>query len=101
MSHGTGIPLPTTPLNYDSTGALHVVATKVDLIHIYYECSFCYNSYKKDGTPTLRAKHRIHFHGSGGDLSNREEGRGSHCPAHKDHVIIHITDETEKVNKKP
>ena len=34
MSHGTVIPHPITPLNYDSTDTLHVLETDLDPTHL-------------------------------------------------------------------
>eukprot|EP01052_Picozoa_sp_SAG31_P063600 SAG31_NODE_22521_length_524_cov_0.376471_2_plen_89_part_00 len=67
---------------------MEVIAKTVDLIHIKYDCPYC---------------HRQHKNGSSGDLSNRVEYRGltGHCnkKGHPSDIIIHITDETEKIKK--
>lgn len=63
---------------------LHVEANKIDNIHIYYKCPFC---------------RKIHNHGSGGDLSNREEIRISHCNIHRGSVFINVTDFTLRKKK--
>ena len=67
---------------------MEVIAKTVDLIHIKYDCPYCL---------------RQHKNGSSGDLSNRVEYRGltGHCnkKGHPSDIIIHITDETEKIKK--
>lgn len=58
---------------------LHVVATKVDRMHIEYRCPIC---------------HSVHRNGSMGSTRNRVESRGSHCTVAKHDVEIHVTDAT-------
>ena len=60
---------------------LHVIATKVDRVHIEYHCPIC---------------HSVHRHGSMGSTRNRVESRSSHCTKseHPRDVNIHITDAT-------
>ena len=77
-------------------GVLHVNALSIDKLMFRYECPLCYTKYKKSGYPRKNARHTIHRHGSNGDITNRNEHRGSHCPA-KMPVCIHITDETQRV----
>ena len=75
---------------------IDIIAQSIDKIHIKFECPFCYNKYKKDGTPYKRAKRLIHKHGSGGNLKNRVEHRGAHCDYERNNKSfnIHITDKT-------
>jgi len=56
-----------------------VVASKIDNIHLYFECPYCRTSYNKNGTPRHNSKPVIHYHGSDNDLSNRIEFRSPHC----------------------
>ena len=56
-----------------------VNAYKIDNIHIYYECSYCWTKYKANGEPTKKAKRGIHIHGSGNRFENRIELRIPHC----------------------
>jgi hypothetical protein len=58
----------------------HAIA--IDSTHFFYLCP-----HDKKICPSL-----VHFHGSSGNTeSNRVESRGSHCPAEKNGVDIHIT----------
>lgn len=80
--------------------SIHVRASKVDYVHIYYVCPFCWSAHKKNGQPYARARRREHFHGSDGDLRPRREHRADHCvvkryPPHlTGGVFIHITAKT-------
>ena len=57
-----------------------VEATKIDEIHFFYECPLCFKQ---------------HFHGSCGELHNRIESRGAHCPLGGNfNVDIIINDKT-------
>ena len=81
---------------------IHVVADFINDFHIGYTCPCCMSKYKKDLTPTLRAKPVIQLHGSNNDLSNRVEHRGHHSNKYWDNddyraVYIHITDETKRI----
>jgi len=62
-------------------------ANWINQTHFCYTCKYCFTRYRKDGTPSLRAKNVIHFHGSCGDLSNRIEQRISPCGRCVDIVI--------------
>jgi hypothetical protein len=77
-----------------------VKAHKMDNIHIYYECPYCWSKYKKNGEPTKTAKRITHQHGSDNDYSNRTENRISHCyePNKSYAVNIIIDDTTKKVD---
>lgn len=58
----------------------HAIA--IDSTHFFYLCP-----HDKKICPNL-----VHFHGSSGDyITNREEHRGSHCPAEKNGVMVSIT----------
>ena len=76
---------------------MDIIAKTIDLETFAYECPDCWTSYKKNGEPTLRAKKKIHRHGSSGILSNRIENRVTHCLKHNKTVDIHITDETRRI----
>jgi hypothetical protein len=47
--------------------------------NIKFECPYCYTSYKLNGQPRKKAKHKIHTHGSNGDIKPRTETRIPHC----------------------
>lgn len=76
-----------------------VIAHKIDKIHIYYECPYCWSKYKKNGQPSSKAKRIIHSHGSCNDFSNRIENRISHCfePNKTHNVNIVIDDSTKRI----
>jgi hypothetical protein len=70
---------------------LNVVATKVDDIHIQFECPRC----------VYRNRPVIHYHGSCGEFHNRVENRVAHCDQSRikhypdvNGFNIHITDAT-------
>ncbi len=75
-----------------------VEAKTIDKHHITYECPYCYTKYKKNGQPYKKAKHRVHTHGSCGELHNRIEARihhsGTDDPRNGQEVGISITDNT-------
>jgi hypothetical protein len=78
----------------DNALILHVEAKTISKDMIRYECPCC----------VYRKKTVIHLHGSCGDLSNRVEGRVSHCnEMHMKRgeryisVRIHITDNTVRI----
>jgi len=56
-------------------------------VHMYYKCPFCfdvngrtkYNPLKRNGEIYKSLKPHLHCHGSGFDVSNRTEGRITHC----------------------
>jgi hypothetical protein len=78
-----------------------VKASKIDNIHIYYECPYCWSKYKKNGEPYKTAKRITHQHGSCNDFSNRTESRISHCyEPNKSHTVKIIIDDSTKKNKK-
>jgi hypothetical protein len=56
-----------------------VTACRIDRDGIFFVCPFCWTSYKKDGTPTARAKPVMHQHGSAGSVERRVEHRVAHC----------------------
>ncbi len=76
----------------DEEGFLNVEATKIDDIHMYFECPRC----------VYRKKPVVHLHGSDGQYDNRVEHRCGHCVTsqiknYKDKCKgfnIHITDNT-------
>lgn len=77
----------------DADGILNVEATKIDEVHMYFQCPRC----------VYRKKAVTHFHGSGGQYHNRVEHRCGHCcPQQVKHheenrsgFNIHITDNTD------
>jgi hypothetical protein len=77
----------------DEEGVLNVEATKIDDIHMYFECPRC----------VYRKRPVIHFHGSSGQYHNRVEHRVGHCnPEQVKHYednqkgfYIHITENTD------
>ena len=84
-----------------------VEATTINEISIQYKCPFCWRLQngrildspfnKKNKRLYASAKHNFHYHGSGGDLSNRKEHRLSHCLVNsKKGVFIEITDNTKR-----
>ncbi len=89
---------------------LTVEALEIDPIHIKYECPHCFNlgnkiiftKFKKNGKRYLTLKPNYHFHGSGGDLTNRIEDRITHCLIENpdyDLVNIVINDNTRRKTK--
>ena len=80
-----------------------VKAKKIDNVHIYYECPFCWtirngkikdsNFNRKTKKLYMSAKPTIHRHGSGGDKHNRYETRVSHCSVNNNKEIKIIIDE--------
>lgn len=56
-----------------NSGEVHIVARSIDAMNISFTCPFCYDHYKKNGAPTVRAGRQIHQHGSGGSFGNRIE----------------------------
>ncbi len=63
--------------------AVCVRCSKVDKVHVHFQCPFCWTKYKKNGQPTARARRRVHFHGSGGSCEQGCHGsREPHCYRH-------------------
>jgi wyosine [tRNA(Phe)-imidazoG37] synthetase (radical SAM superfamily) len=86
---------------------IKVQAKTVGKIHFTYECPYCWrlrngrisdsNFCKKTKRIYSSAKPNIHYHGSGGDFSNRTEHRISHCTINdKKSIYIEINDDTER-----
>ena len=84
--------------NSTSNDDVHVVAEWISKKSVFYRCSTCFKMeydcmlYKK--VPTQ--EHEPCLHGSEGDLSNRIIDRCGHCEQRKHHVVIHVTDDTER-----
>ena len=77
-----------------------VYAFAISEIQIFIECPFCSKTYKKNGQPLKNPRRVIHFHGSCRDLSNRSEGRGSHCSDMNDgYYDIIIDDRTKRITR--
>jgi hypothetical protein len=62
---------------------LTIISTKIDYLYIYVKC-----------INKKKCKKVYHRYGSGGILSNREEGRISHCDGKA--VIIAVTTATRR-----
>jgi hypothetical protein len=77
---------------------LVVYAFAVSDVHVYFECPFCYDRYKKDGMPAKNAKRTIHFHGSAKSKENSIEGRLSHCEIYKGEYYVVIDDRTARIS---
>ncbi len=84
-----------------------VEAKTINPIHFTYDCPYCYRirSGRLVDSPFCKRTKRLlssavptrHFHGSGGDLSNRIEHRVSHCTVNDDKgVFIKITNKTKR-----
>ena len=48
-----------------------IIASKIDNVHVHYECPSCKSSYTKTGKPRKNSRPIVHLHGSNSDLSNR------------------------------
>ena len=79
--------------------SIYVNACRIDHVHFYFICPFCYTAYNKNGQPSKRAKHLIHYHGSSGEYHYRFEDRISHCnsPVFRNFEIA-ITKKTKHIN---
>jgi hypothetical protein len=79
-----------------------VKAKTIDKTHFTYECPYCWklrngrvtdsNFCKKTKRIYSSAKPKIHYHGSGGDFSNRTEHRGSHCTVNSKKGVFIVID---------
>lgn len=70
---------------------------KMDKKCIYYECPFCWTKYKKDGTPTIRAKRGRHTHGRGDNVGiGHISDRATHCSKNRRHPILFIDEDTKE-----
>ena len=76
-----------------------VECLKIDDVHIYYECPFCWvtsagvkgTNKKKNGNPYANSKSNIHRHGSiGGKIQQGIASRTSHCYFNREPVEIVI-----------
>lgn len=57
-----------------------IECSKIDEVHIYFDCPFCHLHHKKNGDPRKRSKRVIHEHGNTGNLENGSRGtRIPHC----------------------
>ena len=82
-----------------------VVAIDVDEHGVNFLCPQCVDKIKKDGTPYKNAKPNWHRHGNLGRMDNHNFITGAHCiekyvvdkDNYKDHVRVHITDNTKRV----
>ena len=65
---------------------------------ISFKCPFCFDNYKKNGEPYLRAKNHIHIHGLDDEELKRGyiSGRSSHCNKMFDY-IVYIDNSTKVV----
>ena len=87
----------------NNSAIITVKSHKIDKIHLYYRCPFCATIRGGRQVPISikrkykSAKNTEHFHGSGGDFSNRTEGRVSHCLFSSGNVDIIIDDSTVRV----
>lgn len=84
-----------------------VKAKKINKTQFTYECPFCWKISsgkivespfnKKTKRLYTTAKPGVHYHGSGGDLSNRIEHRITHCLINNEKdVYIEIDDNTKR-----
>jgi hypothetical protein len=74
---------------------MKVYATKIDKIHIFFNCPHCSKYTFNNGRLRKKPYIKEHLHGSSGDLSNRIEDRIPHCiEAKTRNFIIHVTDDT-------
>ena len=80
---------------------MKVIAHSISPTEIVYECPHCRSHYKKNGTPTKRAKAAFHTHGNP-DKSSKNRSEHRHHHAVRDDietftdVEIIITDDTLK-----
>lgn len=82
----------------DQNRECHIVAKSVDRKYLIFDCPFCLNKYKKDGTPFKNAKRVEHIHGAEG-FHNYSIGKAPHCsvfPKKCDYFIIYVTDKTQR-----
>jgi len=49
--------------HYLFAGAKYLQASRCDDTNFYVTCPWCFTKYKKDGTPTARARRKEHMHG--------------------------------------
>ena len=78
---------------------------RIDDVHLYYECPFCWKTragvkgtkLRIDGQPYSSAKPNIHKHGSmGGKVETGIERRSSHCLYNDEEVEIVIGYQTPR-----
>jgi len=90
----------------DWGGIVHVRASRVGGVQLYYVCPFCSAraraGAREEGAPVPVIEH---MHGSGGNKANRVEHRATHCfPSQRSHpgwsgfnaVAIHVTPSTQR-----
>lgn len=73
-----------------------VIACSIDKTKFKYLCSNCSTFEFKNGKIRRVPILVYHTHGSCGDLSNRTENRGLHCPDETGNVDIVIDDSTQR-----
>ena len=81
---------------------INIEGYEINLSQLKYECTFCMRikggriieRNEKNKNKYQSWKPIFHKHGSSGELHNRKEYRGSHCPFNNKDVCIHITDNT-------
>lgn len=73
-----------------------VVASSINHTNFKYLCSNCSTFKYKNGRIRREPILIYHTHGSSGDLSNRTENRGVHCPHQTGNIDIEINDTTKR-----
>lgn len=88
--------------NIRYTGEYYFVASEINQSSygnwtITFKCLFCFDNYKKDGTPYKKSKNKEHSHGLG--ISEMKKGfvgdRCSHCDK-LSYYRVYITQDTKK-----
>jgi len=73
-----------------------VIACSIDKTNFKYLCSNCSTFQFKNGKIRRVPILIYHTHGSCGDLSNRTENRGIHCPNESGNIDVVIDDTTKR-----
>ena len=84
---------------------LLVHSFRMDRVHLYYRCPYCYklnsgkvvgSKYKKNGEPYKRIKHNVHKHGVGSNYNTGSYHKISHCDFNKKCVRIVVDNNTKR-----